>query len=60
MMELFRKKKAKVLFWEPRFYVLSSYNTEVSRGITHTDEFKAEMKQLQEEYNCKLRRYNAP
>ncbi len=51
--ELVRPKE---LFWEPRFEVLARYNSERSRGIKHNDVWVAEMEELQEQYNDKIKR----
>lgn len=37
--------------WRPEFEVLARYNSEKSRGITHTEEWKAQMAVLQREFN---------
>jgi len=38
------------MFWDDKYIPLSTYNTEVSRGILHTDEYKKRMKIMQEEF----------
>jgi hypothetical protein len=45
----------KVKFWEPRFRVLAEYNSEVARGIIHTEAWKQKMAVLQREYDEKTR-----
>jgi len=37
--------------WKYDYDRLAIYNSEVSRGLMHTDEYKAEMKKIQKEYN---------
>ncbi len=43
--------------WDDKFNKLAIYNSEVSRGIIHTEEFKAKMAVLQEEYNQRIKKY---
>lgn len=34
------------------FYTLANYNSEVARGIVHTEEWKQKMAELQVQYNA--------
>lgn len=38
--------------WHPDFDVLARYNTEVSRGVQHTPEWRQRMAGLQERFNA--------
>lgn len=49
--------KKKEVFWERRFSELAEYNSEIGRGIIHTQEFCDRMKTLQKEYNKKSIRF---
>lgn len=49
-----KKEKDKV-FWEPQFQVLATFNSEVARGLLHSEEWKAKMAQTQRWYDEKLR-----
>lgn len=40
-------QKNKTVFWNDIFYPLIVYNSEVYRGILHTEEYKEKMNQLQ-------------
>jgi len=37
-----------------RYHYLAIYNSEVSRGLVHTPEYKAVMAKLQEEFNKEM------
>ena len=41
--------------WDHKFDVLAHYNSEVLRGLTHTEEYSAKMSVLQEEYDTWIR-----
>lgn len=48
-------------FWEQRFNELATYNSEVSRGLCHTPEWKERMAKMQADYHAKMqRRYTTP
>ncbi len=47
--------KKEELFWEERFEVLATYNSEIGRGIVHTKKFDNAMAVLQNEYNKKMK-----
>ena len=53
-MELFKTKSKKGSFWKHEYNALANYNSEVSRGIVHTDFWISKMEQLQKEYNEEL------
>ena len=42
--------------WKPEYNVLASYNSEVSRGVLHTNKWKEKMRQLQNNYNVFLKK----
>ncbi len=45
------------MIWENKFNALATYNSELSRGILHKEEYKRKMKDLQEEYDRKLKKF---
>lgn len=51
---MFNFLKKEEPFWEERFQRLADYNSEVGRGIVHTEECSNAMKSLQNEYNDKM------
>lgn len=44
-------KRKELFFWDDRYLPLAVYNSEVERGIVHTDEWKQKMSKLQSEYD---------
>jgi len=48
-MKFLRKKEPS--WWRPVYDVLAQYNSEVARGLVHTDGWAKKMAQYQEEYN---------
>jgi len=42
-------------FWNVRYTPLAAYNSEVARGIIHTEKWQEKMKKLQTEYNKEMR-----
>jgi hypothetical protein len=51
----FNKKKEK--FWKPEYEILAHYNSEVARGIKHTDGWNRRMSILQAEYNSRRKEF---
>ncbi len=44
--------------WKSKYDALALYNSEVSRGIAHTDEWRKKMEQAQDEYDKRLLEYH--
>lgn len=53
-MFIFKPKKFK---WEKQFNDLATYNSEVARGIVHTEEYILKMQGLQKQYDEKMRHH---
>jgi len=53
-MKWFKKKE---FFWEERFQQLAEYNSEVGRGIVHTEKYDEIMAKMQKEYNEKKQKW---
>ena len=51
----FSKKKDN--FWKQEYEVLANYNSEVARGIKHTDDWNRRMSILQAEYNSRQKEF---
>lgn len=43
--------------WKNEYDRLAIYNSEVHRGLIHTDKYKLEMKKIQKEFNMQLEVY---
>jgi hypothetical protein len=52
-----RKRKKPTDWWEPCFDLLATYNTEKSRGIVHTEKWRAYMCHVQKRYNEKVEQH---
>jgi len=37
--------------WKPEYELLADYNSEVSRGIVHTEEWREKMEEIQKDFD---------
>lgn len=54
---MFFRRTKKEKFWKPKYDALAQYNAEVSRGISHTKEWKEKMAKLQADYDARMREF---
>lgn len=54
---MFFIKKEKDDFWKPEYATLANYNSEVARGVKHTDDWNRRMSILQAEYNSRQKEF---
>ena len=43
--------------WKNEYDRLAVYNSEIHRGLIHTDEYKLEMEKIQKEFNKELKEH---